>query len=166
MIQGVHLIRCYHISYEKLLGGLPSGRGRQAPESVLHLDYKHSYFKHGFIDINGNLIVPCQWKGASSFHEGMARVTEDNGKWDGGLTGFINKEGELVCPCIWEFAWDFSGGLALVEDSNLKYGFIDKSGKLAIPCQWDFAESFDNGRAKVRADDEEYYIDQYGNRID
>lgn len=33
------------ISYEKLLGNLPSGRGRQAPESVLHLDYKHSYFR-------------------------------------------------------------------------------------------------------------------------
>ena len=44
-----------------------------------------------FIDKTGKLVIPCQWKGAKYFRNGMAEVKDADGK-----TYFIDKTGKVV----------------------------------------------------------------------
>lgn len=105
--------------------------------------------KYGFIDKNGQEIIPCTYENAYylglkslSFSEGMAAVSK-NGKW-----GFINQTGDKVIPFIYDWAENFSEGLAAVELKG-KYGFINKNGEQVIPCIYDSANKFSEGLAGV-----------------
>lgn len=114
--------------------------------------------KWGFADEAGNVVIPCKWKFAWSFSEGLARVYGDNGKY-----GFIDKTGKVVIPCKWKLAGSFSEGLAYVEDDNGKYGFIDKTGKVVLPFKWSIAGSFSEGLALVKDDNGNWWkIDKTG----
>ena len=46
---------------------------------------------YGFTDETGKVVIPCQWKDAESFSEGLARVKDANGKWHK-----IEKTGRIV----------------------------------------------------------------------
>ena len=65
--------------------------------------------KWGFIDKTGKVVIPCQWKYANDFREGMATV-EDNNKW-----GLIDKTGKVISPCQWETAEVFSDNFTSVR---------------------------------------------------
>lgn len=128
-------------------------------------------YKEGFCDVNGRIVVPCEWDSVANFSEGMAKVKR-NGK-----SGFIDKSGRLIIPCDWDDASSFSEGLAWVKKNNKQFfidkmgkivfecdgawvlpsprftegllmvkengkmGFIDKTGKFAIPCKWEYDSS-------------------------
>ena len=47
--------------------------------------------EYGFIDKTGNVVIPCKWKGAGLFSEGLAPVQDDSGKW-----WTIDKTGKVV----------------------------------------------------------------------
>jgi hypothetical protein len=47
--------------------------------------------KWGYIDKTGAVVIPCQWKFAMNFHNGLAEVDDANGK-----RHKINKQGEIV----------------------------------------------------------------------
>ena len=47
--------------------------------------------KWGFINKTGKLVIPCQWKDAFPFFEGLAEVKDANGKWHK-----IDKTGKVV----------------------------------------------------------------------
>ncbi len=114
--------------------------------------------KWGFADEAGKVIIPCQWKFAWDFSEGLAEVADEQGKY-----GFIDKTGKVVIPCQWKDARSFSEGLARVKDEDGKWGFIDKTGKVVIPCQWKWAGDFSEGLAVV--EDEHWkrgFIDKTG----
>ncbi len=114
---------------------------------------------YGFADELGKVVIPCQWKWAETFSEGLARVQD----W---WWGYLDKSGELVIPCQWWEAKSFSEGLAAVKDVNNKWGFIDKTGKVVIPCQWEFAKQFSEGLAAVRNDISKWgFIDKTGNVV-
>ncbi len=154
--------------------------------------YKDEDDKFGFVDKAGNLAIPCQWKDAYHFREGLALVKDDNGKY-----GYIDKVGKVVIPCQWIDAkgfsegvarvWDdigkyfidktgkvvirsqwkeisdFSEGLALIKNDNWMSGFIDMTGKVTIHCQWGFAAPFCEGLALVRDYNWKYgFIDKTG----
>lgn len=135
--------------------------------------------KWGFIDRYGKEVVPCVWRSAGLFSEGLACVQDNNRK-----CGYVNLSGRLVAPCIWDEGWPFHEGLAKVQkgkslgmidqwgnivipcewkgmgecseglinvkDSDGKCGFIDKTGKTVIPCQWREAWIFKDGLAAVQ----------------
>ena len=108
------------------------------------------------------IVIPCKWKDAEEFTEGLAAVKNENGKW-----GFINKAGVEVIPCKWFFAIPFKDGMARVINDSIKYGFIDKSGKEIISCSWKFAEDFSNGSTLVDDyDGNSFRIDKSGNVIE
>lgn len=107
--------------------------------------------RYGFADEAGHIIIPCNWKWAGKFIEGLANVEDDSGKM-----GFINKSGELVIPCVWKVAIIFSEGLSSVKDINDKWGFIDKTGKLIVPCIWSSAASYTEGFAAVDGGDPKF----------
>ena len=53
----------------------------------------------GFIDKQGNEVIPCKYIGASGFSEGLAAVEDSTTlKW-----GFIDKQGNEVIPCKYMF---------------------------------------------------------------
>lgn len=82
--------------------------------------------KYGYADEAGKVVIPCKWKEAWEFSEGLALVEDDYGK-----LGYIDKTGKVVIPCQWRWgAGSFSGGLAPVMDDSRKWWIIDKTGKI------------------------------------
>ena len=114
--------------------------------------------KCGYINTDGNVVIPYEWDDARAFSEGLAAV-EKNGKW-----GFINQDGRLVIPCEWDSATQFADGLGWVR-KNKKEGFINKDGKLVIPCEWDMAYSFREERAVVEKYNKRGFIDTNGKLV-
>ena len=99
----------------------------------------------GFVNQSGEIVIPCQWKIARRFREGLAKVVNANNR-----CGFMDKTGKLLLPCQWKNALWFSEGLAGVEDDNEKWGFIDKTGQVVIPFIWSNVQWFSNGRVRVQ----------------
>ena len=127
-------------------------------DDVVLVPYIDENGKIGFIDKNGNEVVPCKYDYAYSFSEGLALVRLD-GKW-----GFIDKSGNVVVPCKYDDAWNFSEGLAPVKLDG-KIGFIDKSGNEVVPCKYDWAYGFSEGLALVRLGGKWGFIDKSGNEV-
>ena len=149
--------------------------------------------KYGFIDKQGNTVIPCKYDNVWLFSEGLAGV-ELNGKWGfidkqgntvlpfkydwagpfieglaavklNGKYGFIDKQGNTVLPFKYDYVWLFSEGLAKVE-LNGKYGFINKQGNTVIPCKYDWARSFSEGLAQVKLNGKYGYINTRGDWFD
>lgn len=83
----------------------------------------------GYIDIQGNEVIPCIYKGSEygnrglDFSEGMAAVINKDGKY-----GFINKKGEIIVKPQFQEVGNFSEGVASVFLDG-KLNFVGKNGK-------------------------------------
>jgi hypothetical protein len=95
-------------------------------EGLMFIEDRNSHNKV-CINKSGKTVFECKWNKVSYFHDGLAAVKDDNGKW-----GYIDKTGALVIPCQWDDADDFRNGKAWVMigtyGSNT-YRQIDKTGK-------------------------------------
>jgi bifunctional DNA-binding transcriptional regulator/antitoxin component of YhaV-PrlF toxin-antitoxin module len=114
----------------------------------------------GYVDRQGKLIVPFQFREAYGFRDGLALVRSVEG------FGFINKAGKIVIAPRFEEAGEFHDGLASFRSGNT-YGFIDKSGKTVIPARFkqvgDFGE--DLAQAWLKAGLESVWIDKTGSIV-
>ena len=151
-------------------------------------------YKYGFVNKQGQEIIPLQYDEASVFYGEYATVAQqdkwgiidtlnhinvpikyDNILFSGG--GFVIvllgkkygyadiKTGAEVIPPKYDWVYDFyDEPITCVKLAN-KYGFIDKTGKEVIPLQYDDATTFSNGKAWVKKDGREFYIDQTGNKV-
>ena len=102
----------------------------------------------GYINKNGDLVIPCEFSDAYNFHENMAivrRYISDRSVFE---YGYIDNNGKLIVPYGYDDAHDFSEGLAAVK-TNGKWGYINKSGEIIISCQFDDADEFHEGLAGV-----------------
>ena len=79
----------------------------------------------GFIDPNGELVIPMKFNRVSQFSEGRARVRH-NGKW-----GFIDKTGEFAIPPRFEWVESFRNGIA-VAVLDEKILLIDRRGMTIV----------------------------------
>jgi hypothetical protein len=100
--------------------------------------------KFGYINKEGQLVIPAVYDVAGSFKEGLAPVASSSDKG----FGFINKQGETVVPFRYDWAHKFSDGLALVKKNGL-FGYIDKTGAEVLKPQFITANDFENGLAPV-----------------
>ena len=95
--------------------------------------------KYGFADKDENIIIPCIWKYAKGFSEGLAPVMNDNGNTD-----YINYHGEVKISNVYGDGSPFHDGLAYVwaesEDGlvNSSY-YIDKDG-VFLGCEYNLSE--------------------------
>lgn len=109
--------------------------------------------KYGFIDKQGNMVIPAEFDYASSFRNGYSLVfmgsMDSNGYPESGKYGFINLKGEYISSIQWDDAHDFSeSGMAVVRKNN-KCGVIDTSGKIVLEPTYDYISFFGEGYAYV-----------------
>ena len=96
----------------------------------------------GYLDTNGNTVIPLQFKEAKDFSEGLAAVQVDN-KW-----GYIDLNGNWIVEPKLTGAASFSDGFAAVSFDG-KLSFIDKTGKVVLEPEFSSFSSFSEGLAPV-----------------
>lgn len=112
-------------------------------------------FLDGYINEEGEEVIPCQYYAAGNFAEnGLAYVCkEENGKY-----GYINTKGEEVIPCKYNEPSDFQeDGYAFVSQEGVDYKFyINEKGEMVentdyeklqkeLSRRYDFVGSLKNG---------------------
>ena len=115
----------------------------------------------GYINYEGDWVIPPQFRSAHPFHDGMALVRRESMT---GKRGYIDKEGNAVTDEIFEDAGYFSHGAARVQIDSL-YGLIDKTGNYLLePVYERLAWRLPNVFHVVR-DGKESFIDRQGNKL-
>lgn len=98
--------------------------------------------KLGFIDANGELVIPANYESSNGFSEGIAKVTKN------GNEGYINKSGNEITTINFDYASDFSHGIGIVNkggewinDPMLfiggKWGIINQKGNYITELKYD-----------------------------
>lgn len=118
---------------------------------------------YGYIDTDGNEVIPCKYYKSYGFNNGLALVVDENGN-----RFFINQDGTKILDCdnYKSSGTHFSDELLLVCGSKGD-GFIDKNGNEIIKCNFPIADDFHEGMALVTIDmssgAERIFIDKNGN---
>lgn len=102
--------------------------------------------KCGYVNVQGEVVIPLQYGAAKEFSEGLAPVefrveysASETGSIYYAKWGYINEQGEIVIPPVFDEAEPFVNGLASIEfndfvsaKSRTKVicGFIDKEGNI------------------------------------
>ncbi|MCL2436533.1 MAG: WG repeat-containing protein [Clostridiales bacterium] len=147
--------------------------------------------KWGYVDQDGQLIIPHRYNDAGNFSDGIAVVKRGRRKYyidqssavvidvaydeadafQEGLArvkigvkeGFIDHEGDLQA-LPYETICGFSEGLAPVYDGT-KWLYIDKTMRPVLEIKYDEAKPFSEGFAAVKAGRLWGYIDRNGNEV-
>lgn len=117
-------------------------------------------FLYGYLDHEGNVAIEPVYLTASSFHDGLALVTDSATS----LKGYIDMEGRWVIEPAFESASDFNEGVAWVAQPDSCLRLIDRKGnvKFKFP-QAMTASVFAEGIAEfTTADDSWGYVNKKG----
>lgn len=114
----------------------------------------------GFINTDGEIVIPCQFELAYPFSEDLAVIYE-NGKY-----GYIDKNGDVAIPIEFSpLAYDFKNGYAMATKDDV-YGYINKNGETIVPFEYDgymvSSSDFSEGLAVVRKDGKNGYVNTKG----
>ncbi len=119
---------------------------------------------YGYINREGELVIPHKYSAAGDFSEGLAKV-ELKDSQNKLIEGFIDTKGEMVIrPDRW-LKNSFSDGLAAVrteKDGKFVYGFMDKKGKTVIEPRFKKVGRFGEGLAFVNDNGQIRIIDKKG----
>ena len=116
------------------------------------------YGRWGFIDKEGEWIIPAQFEASYHFTEGLAAV-KYYGKW-----GYIDRYGKWIIKPEFRDAKPFREGVACVKKLN-KWGYINKTGEWHIKPELLVVSSFADGKALVKKRDGFIFIDKNGRQI-
>ena len=83
----------------------------------------------GFMDRSGREVIPCMFKKAGPFSEGLAAVRDEFGSY------FINESGEFVFVCNDNYEYDLceNGKIRVEDPDNECYFYVNKKGKKISP---------------------------------
>ncbi len=98
----------------------------------------------GYINVAGELVIPCKYDAAESFKEGMAIVKK------GEKYFMIDKAGEKKSN-EYDIIFHCEEGMRKVE-LKFNHGFINAKGKEVIPPVWSAARMFKNGYSVVKGE--------------
>lgn len=123
--------------------------------------------KYGFINLKGDLVIPCVYNNVGNFSEGLCLIYNDNNK-----AGFINKSGEIVIPTIYDYtSWlgmpDFKDGYISVNKkiNGKTYGtLLGKNGKPLPGFTWKYnnVDRFSENKAQFEENGKWGFLDQNG----
>jgi hypothetical protein len=102
--------------------------------------------KYGYMDRDGEVVVPPIYDGASTYTEGLAAVKRD-GRW-----GYIDTSGALVIEPRFDEASFFKCGLAYVEDRG-ESRYIDGRGNVVLETGYKGGFPFRAGLTPVYVDE-------------
>jgi len=119
-------------------------------------DYDRMEEYQGFLDKEGNVVIPARFHKVYDFTDGRAAFMTKCYDY-----GFIDKTGTAVVKPRYKSFRPFSEGLAAVL-RNSKWGYINCDGGVAIPLKYERALGFSCGLAAVSIDGKWGYIDRTG----
>ena len=127
--------------------------------------------KYGFINCNGEEVIPLIYDYAGTFNNGYARVGINGNYYV--RYGFIDNHGKCVVECKYFDAGTMVNGRAYVAriiKGKPTYGFVDVHGEEVVPLKYRSAEPYDGNYALVSAFSDDgvcpyYYIDKLGNSV-
>lgn len=134
----------------------------------LAIVFDNSKYKYGYVDVNGNEVIPLKYKNAQPFKNGLAVVdgavlkplfkkyNRENAYSEGlavvkqaGKYGFADEDNSVKIALNYQDAWSFKNNIALVKKEN-KYGVINKEGAIVIDIKYDSIFDFNQyGIAKI-----------------
>jgi hypothetical protein len=118
--------------------------------------------KWGFVNNQGEEVIPCIYDLVDNFSEGYAGVRiYKSGRW-----GFLDKNGVMFIKDKFIDIQPFSEGYAAVlSELEYKWGYIDYEGYLATPFEYDEVTEFEDGLAVVQKNHQLMLIDKNNNRL-
>lgn len=111
---------------------------------------------YGFYDTLGNLRIPCRYRAASTFSEGLAVVAIDIDSYYVAY-GFIDTTGTLAIAPQYQYANAFSEGYAVVKQYD-RYGMIDHQGREVVPCKYEVLSDISQGLFFGGSEDEGFAL--------
>ena len=104
-------------------GSWKQAEGFQCDDIDIHVDGAIAFCRDGlwgFVDEDGEEVIPPSYEGARSFSGGVAAVCQD------GLWGFVDEEGQLVVDFQFADAWYFSedGSCPVQPEAGGRYQVI------------------------------------------
>ena len=113
-------------------------------------------YLYGYLDEQGNEVIPLQFENAYDFIGGKALVQIKENQF-----ALITRTGEIIQTYPYAFMMGYSEGLIPFQKTfNDKWGYVDEGGQIVIQPQYSNAMSFQNGRAIVNIADDMY--NKYG----
>ncbi|MCX6164326.1 MAG: WG repeat-containing protein [Ignavibacteriae bacterium] len=126
------------------------------------------FYQSGFINKEGEEVIPFKYDDARSFSEGLAAVHLIGWK-------FIDNNNEVVFSMqdynFIDWVGDFHEGLAVFHETgsrlnaNGKLGYVNKKGEKVIPAKYDVAMDFSEGLAKVKIENKYGFVDKEGKEV-
>ena len=116
--------------------------------------------KYGYINDNGDMIIPCIYDSALEFKYGKAVVKKGN------YSGIINIEGEPIIPFVYTgFNSSYDYNVIAAANEEGKWGLISFKNEKLCDFKYDYIFDFENGFAYTLTDHKYGIIDAYGNEI-
>jgi hypothetical protein len=110
------------------------------PDISVGLTLSCAHARCGYVNSQGELVIPRAYKVAKPFYEGVASVYVENVGW-----GAIDPKGNYVVQPTFAFIGPFSEGLAAacLSDKNLfRWAYIDHEGKTVIELNYNVNRAF------------------------
>ncbi|MBE5821399.1 MAG: WG repeat-containing protein [Clostridiales bacterium] len=116
--------------------------------------------KAGYMNSQGEIVIPCIYDGGTKFENGKAFVGKDN------KILVIDKEGNENKIADNKYIVEGFKDILIVANTkeygmlvdNEKYGCIDKEGKKILPCEYDEISGFIDGVATAKKDNKWYIL--------
>jgi hypothetical protein len=111
--------------------------------------------KRGYVNEEGEIVIPVQYKNTEVCEGGYVLVSEDD-KW-----GYLNTDGSVKIPLKYDYLGELNEGLISVRKGE-KYGFMDVNQKIKIPYAYEDVEEFSEGLAAVKIEGKWGFINKSG----
>ena len=109
--------------------------------------------KWGFIDSNGQIIIPCEFTSVSDFYDGLSIVSMGDYNIETGDNniryGVIDKFGSLIVESSYYYIDEYRNGYAKACTGKDEWTFLDKSGKEISLNRYYSINDFSEGYALV-----------------
>lgn len=162
---------------EKFHNGIPAYSRKRRSAIDIEENYYYGSFnegyacmikdgKYGFIDNNGEMVIPFDYSWASSFHHGTAIVEKKSGNAE--KYGLIDKNNSLIMPIEFDLIMYYPDAQTYMVKKNGKIGIYSDEGRCIVPCQYDNDPLFyynHEGYARVKKDGKFGLIDRNGREI-
>ena len=85
---------------------------------------------YGFLDLNGNTIIPAAYNGFTGFTDGVSKVSQSiNSKTK---SGYLNSKNEIFLPIRYDTVYGFNDNWGLIKNNGTHF-FVDNNGNLKDP---------------------------------